>query len=128
MSPEFKPSQVVLTMPPLTACFRKTEAECAAAILVWACQQLGDEWQHLSCKTLSDTLGEALAANPVPEPVRTWGRNPFFRPDFARLTSDGFIEQSEIDGEKGYLMTPRFFEQLAPWVRPINGTVAVVGP
>lgn len=125
---DFKPSQVVLTMPPLTACFGKTEAECAAAMLVWACQQLGDERQRLSLKVLGATLDAALKADPVPEPVRSWGRNPFFRPDFDRLTSDGYIDRSEIDGENGYVLTPRFFERLAKWVQPVNGTVAVVGP
>lgn len=119
LMPNFKPSQVYLGMPPLGACFNKCEAECAAAVLVWACQQLGDEWQRLPVKTLGETLDVALKADPMPEPVKSWARNPFFRPDFDRLTADGFIERSEIEGEKGYVLTPAFFDRLTRWVRPL---------
>jgi len=114
----FKPSQVVLIVPPLCACFDKTEAECAAGLLVWASQQLGDEWQRLPLKKLGEVLDVALKSEPVPEPIRSWGGNPFFRPDFDRLTTDGHIERSEIDGEKGYVLMPSFFERIARWVRP----------
>lgn len=116
----FKPCQVMLHTPPLTACFNKTEAECAAAILVWVCQQLGNEWQRLSVPSIDKALDAAMSASPMPEPICSWVRNPFISPDFARLVVDGFIERSEIDGEEGYVFTPAFFERVARWVVPME--------
>lgn len=114
----FKPSQVYLGVPPLCACFEKTEAECAAGLLVWVSQQNGDKWERLPLKRLGELLDVALKSEPVPEPIRSWGSNPFFRPDFDRLTTDGYIERSEVDGEKGYILTARFFERITRWVMP----------
>lgn len=116
--PAFKPSQVFLSTPPLGACFHKCEAECAAALLVWACQQLGDEWQWLQLKKIGAAMDVAMKAEPMPDPIKSWARNPFFRPDFDRLAADGYIEQSEIEGEKGYALKPSFFERLTRWVQP----------
>jgi hypothetical protein len=112
----FKPSQVHLGVPPLCACFGKTEAECAAALLVWASQQFGDEWQRLPLKKIGEMLDVALKSDPVPEPIRWWATNPFFRPDFDLLTTDGFIKRSVVDDEKGYILTPSFFARIERWV------------
>lgn len=116
MTPGFNTSQVVLGTPPLGACFNKCEAECAAALLVWACQQLGDKWQRLPLRSIGEAMHVAMSAEPIPEPIKSWNRNPFFRPDFDLLTSGGFIEQSEVDGEKGYVLTPLFFERITRWI------------
>ncbi|HEX6826593.1 MAG TPA: hypothetical protein VF077_09795 [Nitrospiraceae bacterium] len=86
-----KPSDIVLSMPPLTACFNKTEAECAAALMVWYCQTHGDEWQTITPKQVGQAMKEELAKDPIPEPIRSWNRNPFFRVDMRRLSADGFI-------------------------------------
>jgi len=84
----FKPSQVVLSTPPLTACFKKTEAECAAALLVWAMKKLDDKWQAVTPQQLAAVMtNEDL----LEEPLRSWDRNPFFKPDFYRLVTDGFV-------------------------------------
>lgn len=87
----FKPSQVVLSTPPLTACFKKAEAECAAALLVWAMQKLGDTWQSLTPRQLGALMTDEEF---LKEPLRSWNRNPFFRPDFPRLIADGFITEA----------------------------------
>lgn len=87
-----KPSDIVLSMPPLTACFKKTEAECAAAMLVWYCQTHGDEWKPVTPKELGEALKESMGV----EPVKSWSTNPFFDPDMVRLGLDGFI--TPIDG------------------------------
>lgn len=112
----FKPSEVVLSMPPLTACFEKTEAECAAAMLVWALARSCDDWTFIPLKQIGALLGAALDAAPVPEPIASWARNPFFNPDFERLSSNGYIAKQEIAGAKGYVFTEKGLERLARWV------------
>lgn len=87
-----KPSDIVLLMPPLTACFKKTEAECGAALLVWYCQIHGDKWQAVTPKQLGEAMGNYMEV----EPLKKWSHNPFFRPDLARLSRDGFV--TAIDG------------------------------
>jgi hypothetical protein len=111
---DFKPSEVVLGMPPLTACFNKTEAECAAAMLVWYMSNTGDAWQSVTLQKLAKLMRSALDEKPIPEPVASWNRNLFFRPDFARLISDGFV--SKGDNEE-IVFTELGLSRLRSWVR-----------
>lgn len=117
MLPDYKPSKVYLGMSPLGACYGKCEAECAAAVIVWTCQVQGDEWsEFLPLRFMGEVLKQALDTNPIPEPVKSWNRNPFFRPDFELLVSGLYIERATIATEKGYLLLPKFFEPLSRWV------------
>jgi hypothetical protein len=110
---DFKPSEVVLAMPPLTACFKKIEAEYAAALLVWYMSRTGDAWQSVTPQQLGNLMGSALDKLPIPEPVASWNRKPFFRPDFARLISDGFV----VKGDEGLAFTELGLNRLRTWVR-----------
>lgn len=113
---DFKPSEVELTMPPLTACFGKTEAECAAAMLVWYMSKTSDTWCSVVSQQMGTLMKEALSQDPIPEPVRSWNRNPFFQPDFHRLIRDGYVIKSDTDQSLGF--TPSGRERLRSWVRP----------
>jgi hypothetical protein len=87
-----KPSDIVLSMPPLTACFKKSESECAAALLIWYLQTHGDEWQPVFPKQLGEAMKEATDN----DLLKSWATNPFFSPDMWQLSKDGFI--TPIDG------------------------------
>lgn len=113
----YKPSRVYLSMPPLTACYGKSEAEHAAAIIVWVCQVEGDEWsEFLPLKFMGEVLDKALKSKPVPEPVCWWSTNPFFKPDFELLEKGGYIAKGEALGAKGYVLQEKFFEPLKRWL------------
>jgi len=120
---EFRPSDVVLSTPPLTACFKKTEAECAAALPVWYMQKTGDCWQAVAPTQLGLAMNDEEM---LKEPLRSWNRNPFFRPDFQRLLADGYITESRegIPEDKGgaLLFTDKGLEQLrnSVWVRKVR--------
>lgn len=112
---DFKPSEVVLTGVPLGACFGKAEAEWAAAILVWACRELGDGWQVVPAKTLGRLLRGAVMARI--EPVSGWGRNPFFALDWERLVLDGFVLRTGLEGDHSLEFTELGLSRLTRWVR-----------
>jgi hypothetical protein len=86
-----KPSDIIISMPPLTGVFGRTEGECAAAMLIWYLQTHGDEWKGVTPTDLGYALKVAVG-----EPVASWAGNPFFRPDVAYLSSKGFI--TKLDG------------------------------
>lgn len=86
-----KPSDIILSMPPLSGVFGKAEGECAAAMLVWYMKIHGDEWQPVTPSALGYALRVAVG-----EPVISWATNPFFRPNIVYLSSKGFI--TKLDG------------------------------
>jgi hypothetical protein len=89
---DFKPSDVNLcsSFPPLVGTMGRTEAECAAALLVRACQVLGDAWQDVETRTLGEVIKADLEAKR--EPVHSMNRNPFCRPDAYDLVKRGCAE------------------------------------
>ncbi len=107
---EFKPSKVILSMPPLTACFGHSEREHAAACIVLYCKINGDKWQPATPKQ----LGEMLISEGEKEPVKYWITNPFFRPDIRDLADLGY---ATIDEETNAVaFTSLGIESLRPWV------------
>ncbi len=103
-----KPSDIIIdAMPPLTACFKKTESECAAALLVWYCQNHGDEWQTVTPKQLGEAMMDMNS-----EPLKKWSRNPFFKPDLWRLSKDGFITPIDDSYNQPVAFTELGLEQL----------------
>ena len=107
----FKPSDVVLSMPPLTACFGRSEREHAAACIVLYCQLHGDAWGPITPKQ----LGEMLLSEADNAPLKDWAANPFFRPDPRDLAERGY---ATIDEETGAVaFTPLGIERLRPWVQ-----------
>jgi hypothetical protein len=113
-APTFKPSAVVLTTPPFTGTFRKTEIEIAAGLIVCALAHTGDTWRALPARELGATL-ERLLSEAV-EPIKSWARNPFMRPDFAGLVAGGFATRGGDDGNQTLELTPAAFEALKRWV------------
>ena len=109
-----KPSDIILSTPPLTACFKKTEAECAAALLVLYCQRHGDEWQAVTPKQLGESMRDLTV-----EPLKSWSQNPFFYPDMRRLSKDGFITALDDSFNQPIAFTELGLEQLkkSPWNR-----------
>ncbi len=105
-----KPSDVVLTTPPLTGTMGRSEREHAAALLVRCCQVNGDEWQAVSLKMLSDVIESDIEAKT--EPVSSWNRNPFINPDFCDLATQGFAVTGD---DKGLAFTEKGLEALVRW-------------
>lgn len=98
----FKPSEVLLTVPPLCGTMKRAETEYAAALIVFACTAKGDAWQPV---TFADIQAAAKAALEMKEPSQRdqWARDilgiPFLRPDVQTLIKLGFAEKLSNDGE-----------------------------
>ncbi len=105
-----KPSDVILTTPPLTGTMGRSEREHAAGLLVRCCQVNGDEWAAFT----PQELGKAIEAdlNADVEPLASWNRNPFINPDFHDLAKCGF---AIIDDNNGIAFTEKGLEALARW-------------
>jgi hypothetical protein len=108
---DFKPTDVNLcdSFPPLVGTMGRTEAELAAALLVRACQVLGDAWQDVEVRALGAVIRDDLAAKR--EPFHSMNRNPFCRPDAYDLVQRGCAEWV---GEPGQVLrfTPKGFDGL----------------
>jgi hypothetical protein len=92
MSSDFKPSDVDMcsSFPPLVGTMGSSEAECAAALVVRACQVQGDAWQDIDVHTLRGVIRADLEAKR--NPVHSMNRNPFCRPDACDLVKLGCAE------------------------------------
>ena len=108
-----KPSDVVLCVPPLTATLGRSEREHAAALIVRACQELGDKWQAVSPRQVGEVLRADVAAGR--QPFASLGVNPFFRPDVHDLVAKGFATMRE---DKAVELTEKALEAIAKWARP----------
>lgn len=112
VTPKYKPSEVVLAVPPLCGTMKKAEVEFAASIVVAACHHFGDKWQPLALKELGVAIRELLEAKA--EPWNSLNTNPFFRPDIGALIESPFAEKGD-DGRLSFTMEG--FEALKRWVR-----------
>lgn len=122
----FKPSEVLLIVPPLVGTMKRAEVEYAAALIVFACAWKGDTWQPIRFREVQAASREALEAKD-PTPHQQWARDilavPFFRPDVHSLIALGFAEKlpNKLPGEGEQPMvvqlTPAAFEAIAKrWV------------
>jgi hypothetical protein len=111
----FKPSQVVLTGVPLSGTMGRSEVEVAAALLVMACVHHGDQWQALTL----DQIADAIHARIKDEPVASWNRNPFLRPDIDGLVAGGWVERTSPEEERRSPLrfTTKGLDALTRWVR-----------
>lgn len=136
MTALFKPSEVLLTIPPLTATMTRAEVEYAAALIVFACTWRGDMWQPIRFIDIREALREALVKADLREALASseplsarvqWARdvvnNPFLRPDVQSLISLGFAEKlpNKLPGEGEQpivvQLLPAAFEAIAKrWV------------
>jgi hypothetical protein len=91
---------------PLGATLGKCEIEYAAALVLFALHELGRDWTAAIAYTeLGAVVGKALADDR--EPVRSWARNPFLRPDMRLLVTRGFAV--ELDAQIWF--TPETIER-----------------
>lgn len=111
---DFKPSQVVLIVPPLVATMGRAESEHAAALLVFACATKDDTWGPIEPQEMSKIILTAIKEQR--EPWHSLNRNPFFKPDFYELVSKGFARWTAEEG-KALAFTDDGIERLRPWVR-----------
>lgn len=108
---DFMPGDVVLHPLPLVGTMGRSELEVAAAMLVFALKAKGIGWQPI-------LMGEVLRAimDHLPnEPVASWASNPFLRPDFLGLESQGFVRRA--DHPDSIVFTLRGIEALRPHVK-----------
>lgn len=121
MTPSFKPSDVLLVVPPLTGTMNHSESEQAAALIVYVCTMKGDTWQPM---LFGDVQAAAQAASEATEPTRRerWFRdimrNPFIRPDVHKLVEEGFAEMLSAEREPIVVqLLPKAFEAIEKrWV------------
>jgi hypothetical protein len=118
--PSFKPSQVDLnfTLPnPFVGLFEHIEAELAAAVIVRACQVLGDIWQSVELKALGEIILRDNDARV--EPIYSIFRNPFCHPSPHDLVKRGYATWVDsADGHGNALaFTSKGMERLSKRVR-----------
>lgn len=89
----------------LAGTFARVENECAAALLIAACQHLG-AW----CEVRPVDVRNAVEADGR---IARWFSNPFFRPDFDGLARTGAIRIDD-DRKAPIALLPPFFEALRP--------------
>src|SRR5690606_37075798 len=112
--PGFDPNDVVLDTPPLTGTLDKVEIEFAAALMVQALKVLRLGWTPITARQLGAAIRSELNAGN--EPIATWNRNPFLRPDFPGLVARGFAVKSG-PGDEMLELTHNCLLRLLPWVR-----------
>lgn len=122
-TPDFKPSDVVLHPgAPLVATFGKAEREQAAALIVLALAELGDEWRSITNKEIMDTFETKARAGE--SPAFDYARNPFFRPAPSELAAEGFIRRTGAGDEGGTIeFTEKGIEAMRRWARPAEPRV-----
>lgn len=117
----FMPSDVILRVPPLTDAMRKTEIECAAALLVATLALRGNEWRPVLWSEVQDAARSCRGTEPEGPEDRAasflWyvQRNPFLRPDFPGLLAGGFATRGGADD--AITFTPAGIAAMAGWVR-----------
>jgi hypothetical protein len=112
---DFKPSQVVIIVPPLVATMGRAESEHAATLLVLACATKGDTWGPIQPEEVGKAIHVALEERR--EPWHSLNRNPFFKPDFYELVSKGFARWTQEEGKGPIAFTDKGLERLRRWVR-----------
>lgn len=108
---EFKPSDVHLDEIPLVGTMGRAEREQGAAVMVRACQVLGDRWQPITWQQVKQVLMQDFD-DPKRPVGALWVRFPGFRPDVRDLCAKGF---ATLDGDAA-TFTEAGFAKLRPYV------------
>ena len=112
---DFKPSQVLLIVPPLVGTMKKAEVESAAAVIVRACQVRGDTWQRIEFDDLVAVVKDDVENKR--EPLSSLMHNPFFRPSFAALSDGSYGRWVDTGKDKHALeLTAAGIAAIAKWV------------
>jgi hypothetical protein len=109
---DFKPSDVVLGIPPLCGTMGKSEIEVAAAIVVRALAIHGDAWRELT----EAEMQRAIDGDPY---IDSLARDPFLNADFCGLRHHGYGTEPNCYG-----LTEKGIEAIRKWVRPPVAIVA----
>lgn len=109
---DFKPSQVVLAIPPLCGTMGKSEIEYAAALYICACRHFGDEWQPLPPEKIGEAINADLDAKK--DPLHSLRDNPFFRPDLHAFVHSEFVNMEYEHGPIEF--TEAGYEAIRKWV------------
>jgi hypothetical protein len=103
--------------PPLKATLGRSELEYAAALILCALHRLGRAWtEPLSAKEIGATLSDAFNAGE--QPICSWARNPFLRPDWDGLVERGFAQRDETPDGDVLTLTPAALERVAAHLEP----------
>lgn len=110
----FRPSDVVLAVPPLVGTMGHAEAEFAAAVIVRTLAANGDTWRPVESIEISAVMRSDADAQI--EPFASLVRNPFFRPDIHDTVKRGFARWVNAPGGAVEL-TAAGIEALRRWVQ-----------
>lgn len=117
-----KPADVVLAIPcPLAGCFRKAEAERAAALLVRALAELGNEWRPITWGDAQSVWRRDLAAGVDPVATILGSSLAIVQPDVYALIDGGFVTAPVVDGKTSgpFEFTPAALELMRErWTPP----------
>jgi hypothetical protein len=111
---KFLPSQVVLVPPPLCGTMESAEREYAAALIVRACQVLGDTWRPVGAVELAEIIKADIEQGR--EPLTSLNRNPFFRPNYHKLADGKYGRWTGAPGESAIELTEKGIDALERWV------------
>ena len=112
MTVDFKPSNVVLGIPPLCGTMKKAEIEFAATLYICACRHFGNKWQPLEPKLIGEAIRADLESGT--EPLASLNHNPFFRPDMYAFVHSEYVHMTEE--HEPIEFTEAGFEALRKWV------------
>lgn len=98
--------------PPLGGTLGSCEIEYAAALVLLVLHRLGRSWsESVTTNELCMLLSEQFGAGA--EPIRSWGRNPFLRPDWDGLVERGFAQRDESPDGYALTLTPAALDRVA---------------
>jgi hypothetical protein len=112
----FLPSQVMLSSSPLVGTMDNSEREFAAALLVRACQVLGDAWKPVELRDLGQVMKSDVDQGH--EPLTSFKANSFFNPNFDLFADGVYGRWLGVPRESALEFTERGIEALRRWVTP----------
>lgn len=101
---------------PLVGCCGRAEVEQAVALIVRACQVMGNRWQPVAWPDIQKVLRADIEAK---TPPFAWlVRNPFFNPDVHDAIRGGFARWTTADEGGGPVeLTPACLAAIERWAK-----------
>jgi hypothetical protein len=116
MNAPFRPSDVVISLPPLCGTLGKAEIEYAVAMVVRTLAATDDTWRGVSWGEIQGVMRADLAA--ARDPFSAMLRNPFFRPDIHAAVAAGHAIWDGDEGSGPVRLTLSAVDALRKWVKP----------